>query len=95
MKNNIIGAIQRQFQRYGAGHYNASLSSTEITQKLRIHPQARQLLNEAAKHYALSIRSYFKTIKVAQTIADLEGVTEVGIEHISEALSFRENQIEH
>ncbi len=95
VKNNIIDAIQRQFQRYSTGHYNASLSNTEITQKLRIHPQAHQLLNEAAKHYALSIRSYFKTIKVAQTIADLEGITEIGIEHISEALSFRENQIEH
>ena len=47
------------------------------------------LLLQAAKKLKLSARSYFKVIKVAQTIADLAHSTEVKTEHISEALAMR------
>lgn len=96
VKNNIIDARQRQTQRYGQnGCYNGSLTSTEVNHKIKLQSAARSLLQQATAHYHLSIRSYFKVIKVAQTIADLSGATEVETEHISEALSFRETKIEH
>ena len=39
--------------------------------------------------YHLSARSYFKTIKVAQTIADLEGANQILVKHLAEALTYR------
>ncbi len=96
VKNNITEAIQRQRQRYqSTGVYNGSLTSAEVTRLVHLQPPARDILHQATKRFNLSMRSYFKILKVAQTIADLEGVIEVRIEHISEALSFRECQIEH
>lgn len=96
VKNNITEAIQRQKQRYRGTHpYNGLLSSTEIQHYIKLQPSAQKLLHQAVNQFSLSTRSYFKTIKVAQTIADLSGETEVKAEHISEALSFRKAKFEH
>lgn len=91
VKNNIIDAFQRQKQRYGKTNlYNGSLSSTDVSHYIKLQAPVQDFLCQATEHLNLSTRSYFKTIKVARTIADLSGATEVEIEHISEALSFRE-----
>ena len=90
VKNNITGAIQRQKARYGQdGVYNSSLSSFEVSQKIRLDEEAKKLLNGASEKMALSARSYFKTIKVAQTIADLSGAEMIQAKHIAEALTYR------
>jgi magnesium chelatase family protein len=49
----------------------------------------KQLLNHAARALQLSARSYFKTIKVARTIADIEASEEILPPHITEALQYR------
>ena len=90
VKNTIKGAIARQQARYGqAGVYNSSLSSFEVTKKLKLDKKAEKLLNDASEKLSLSARSYFKTIKVAQTIADLEGSDLILAKHLAEALTFR------
>lgn len=90
VKNTITEAISRQRARYGRdGVYNSSLSSSEVSQKLKLEPMAEKLLLNASKKLNLSARSYFKTIKVAQTIADLEGSEIIKQNHIAEALTYR------
>ena len=90
VKNTITGAISRQANRYRRdGFYNASLSSYEVTKLLRMDPEAERLLSDASDKLQLSARSYFKTIKVAQTIADLEGAPVIKAPHIAEALTYR------
>ncbi len=90
VKNNITGAIARQRARYGRdGIFNSSLSSFEVSQKLKLEKEAENLLNEASKILNLSARLYFKTIKVAQTIADLEGADLIQSKHLAEALTYR------
>ena len=90
VKNTITEAIARQKVRYGQdGKYNSSLSSFEVSQKLKLEPEAEKLLANASEQLNLSARSYFKTIKVAQTIADLEGSKEILSKHLAEALTFR------
>ena len=64
--------------------------SLKISNYVKITPTGVKLLQEAVSSLNLSARAYFKTIKVAQTIADLSSLTEVGAEQISEALSFRQ-----
>lgn len=90
VKNNITEAIARQRERYGRdGIFNSSLSSFEVSKILKLGPEAEKLLQNASEKLGLSARSYFKTIKVAQTIADLEGDSEIKSSHIAEALTYR------
>ncbi|MBR3131798.1 YifB family Mg chelatase-like AAA ATPase [Candidatus Saccharibacteria bacterium] len=90
VKNTITEAISRQKRRYGRdGFYNSSLSSFEVSQMLKLEPAAEKLLASASEKLNLSARAYFKTIKVAQTIADLEGADLIKQNHLAEALTFR------
>lgn len=69
---------------------NSTLSPQQIHQYLHPTPAAKKLLNTASSELDLSNRSYFKVLKVAQTIADLDKVEQIQPEHISEALSLRQ-----
>ena len=90
VKNTITEAARRQEQRYGkSGVFNASLTSYEVTKLLKMEPEAEKLLSSASDRLQLSARSYFKTIKVARTIADLEGAEIIKASHIAEALTYR------
>ena len=90
VKNNITDAILRQKARYKEdGIYNSSLSSFAVSQKLQLDPAAERLLASASEKLQLSARSYFKTIKVARTIADLDSSEIILVNHLAEALTFR------
>lgn len=90
VKNTITEAIKQQRDRYERdGVFNASLSSYEVTKLLKMDAEAERLLSKASDKLKLSARSYFKTIKVAQTIADLEGAPIITAPHIAEALNYR------
>ncbi len=90
VKNTITEAISRQKTRFGRdGVYNSSLSSFEVSQKLELAPDAEKLLASASESLNLSARAYFKTIKVARTIADLDGTEIIEQKHLAEALTYR------
>lgn len=90
VKNTITGAIQRQRQRYGKnGIYNSSLSSFQVSKLLKMDSAANELLQKASSSLNLSARLYFKTIKVAQTIADLDNSELILAKHLAEALTYR------
>lgn len=90
VKNTITEAIARQKHRYGGdGRYNSSLSSFQVTKLLQMEPAAEQLLLTASDKLNLSARAYFKTIKVARTIADLEAAELIQAKHLAEALTYR------
>jgi magnesium chelatase family protein len=90
-QDSIQKAVERQFNRYKSSiKNNSNLSSREIKSHLALSPEVRQLLNTATERLSLSARSYFKVIKVARTIADLEGSTDIDIPHITEALQYRQ-----
>ena len=52
--------------------------------------EGKDILNEAAKKFRLSMRAYNRVLRVARTIADLSGSNNVRKEHIAEALSYRQ-----
>ena len=90
VKNTITGAISRQRARFGRdGVYNSTLSSFQVANLLTMEPAAEELLSKASEKLNLSARAYFKTIKVAQTIADLDGSSLILQKHLAEALTFR------
>lgn len=91
VKNTISEAINRQHQRYQSNQlYNSDLSSAQVNKFIKITPDGQSLLRQASATLHLSARSYFRVLKVAQTISDLDAVTEVGPEQISEALALRQ-----
>lgn len=90
VKNTITVAVERQRARYGRdGMYNSSLSSFEVSKLLHLDSEAERLLRDASTRLNLSARSYFKTIKVAQTIADLDQSDIIKAKHLAEALIYR------
>ena len=92
VKNTITEAINRQKARYDKdGIFNSSLSSFQVSQKLKLGPAAETLLASASEKLNLSARAYFKTIKVARTIADLDGSDTIKQSHLAEALTYRKS----
>lgn len=90
-QNAIAKAIDIQHNRYGRGYkYNGMLSSKEIDHYTPLSAEAKDFLLSAAKKLELSARSYFKIIKVARTIADLEGVKDITTAHLAEGLQYRQ-----
>jgi magnesium chelatase family protein len=86
----INTARKAQESRYKSSIiYNGSLSSNQVNSFLTLQPDAKQLLVTAGERLGLSARSYFKVIKVAQTIADMTAHTAIEREHIAEALQYR------
>ncbi len=93
VKNTITDAIQRQAARYAKkGAYNGSLSSFEVSKLIHLDSAAEALLSKASERLNLSARAYFKTIKVAQTIADLDGSEIISSTHLAEALTYRKKE---
>lgn len=88
----ILKAIKIQANRYKSGNKNNSdLSNREIKHHIALSPEVCQLLLAATERLNLSARGYFKLIKVARTIADLEGASDISTQHVSEALQYRQN----
>lgn len=54
-----------------------------------VEPDARTLLARAAERLALTARGYHRVVRVARTIADLDGSAAVGVTHMAEALRYR------
>jgi magnesium chelatase family protein len=90
---NIINlARENQHDRYGSGiKNNSGLSNSDIKKHLALSPDVRQLLAAATDRLNLSARSYFKIIKVARTIADLDSALDISAQHVGEALQYRQN----
>jgi magnesium chelatase family protein len=68
---------------------NAAASTGEIEKIVRADADATALLRDAAESLRLSARGYHRVLKVARTLADLDGAEATGRLHLAEALSFR------
>ena len=87
----ISTAIRAQATRYsGSAMHNSRLSSAQVRRSIPLSPEVKQFLDAASTKLGLSPRGYFKVIKVAQTIADLDEAPHITIAHISEALQYRQ-----
>ncbi len=70
-------------------HYNAQMNTKQIRLYCKLNESSKQLLKTAMERLNLSARAYDRILKVARTIADLEGKKDVSGDHISEAIQYR------
>ena len=91
MRGAVVRAAKLQRERYRGKDFsfNSSLGAKEISVYCPLTGEGERLLENAYQKLELSARSYHKVIKVARTIADLEGEEVIGEGHISEALCYR------
>lgn len=79
----------KRFEAFENIHYNAQMSSKQIREYCKLDDASLQLLKVAMERLNLSARAYDRILKVARTIADLEGVDSIDGSHISEAIQYR------
>ena len=70
-------------------HYNAQMNVKQIRKHCKLDSASMQLLKTAMERLNLSARAYDRILKVARTIADLEGTLSIESAHISEAIQYR------
>ena len=83
----VAKAWRRQLQRSGVP--NASLEGEPMATHCDVDSACWSLLENAAERFNLSARAHQRVLRVARTIADLAGETEIVPPHIAEALSLR------
>ncbi|CAN5283660.1 YifB family Mg chelatase-like AAA ATPase [soil metagenome] len=79
---------QTRFKKEGI-YMNAHMKNKHVSKFCKIEPSALLILKQAVNAYNLSARTYFRLIKVSQTIADLEGIDSIKDNHVAEALQYR------
>lgn len=77
-----------RYRKYGI-HSNAELSTKMIAEFCRLDRKGEELLQSAFKKLRLSVRAYERILKVARSIADLEGEPNIELKHIAEAIQYR------
>jgi len=90
-RSTIAAARTAQQSRYQktAEYTNANLTAPEIEEHIILTDPVKDLLRKSSERLNLSPRSYHRLIKVARTIADLDGQTNIDVPHLLEALQYR------
>lgn len=91
VRERVEAARVRQRRRFADRRpkTNAEMTSAEVRTLCKLDDEATNLLKTAVSRLSLSARSYFKIIKVSQTIADLAGTDEINSACVAEALQYR------
>lgn len=84
-----VHLIQKERYHEEKYSFNGELKSSGVEKYCRMTPEASALLQKAFDTISLSARSYHRILKVARTIADMEGEEMIGSGHVAEALSYR------
>jgi magnesium chelatase family protein len=83
----VLAAFNRAVERQGCS--NDALAGADIDRICRPEGNVKQLLHAASSRLGWSARAYHRVLKVARTIADLEGVDELATAHVAEAIQYR------
>ena len=93
IRDRVVTARKAQKNRYEKLntpiHSNAQMGSYELQTFCQLDESSRTILKNAMNKLGLSARAYDRIIKVARTIADLDGAEEIQTQHIAEAIQYR------
>jgi magnesium chelatase family protein len=82
-------AIQRE--RFSGATYfcNAHMSNKDIREHCGLDQESKDIIRQAVQRFSLSARAYTRILKLARTIADLEGEAGINLGHLAEAIQYR------
>ncbi len=92
IRRRVIAARQRQTDRFAQepGVYcNAQMGPRQMSRYARLSSECAAILRNAMTKLDLSARAYDRIIRVARTIADLEGTADISPTHLREAIGYR------
>lgn len=91
IRKRVEYAMHCQKERFAGSNirYNAQMTPEMIKKYCYLGEREKRLLNLAFEKFSMSARMYHKTIKVARTIADLDGSIQIKEAHIGEAIGYR------
>ncbi len=92
MREDVVRARQRQAQRFSDktdGMTNARMTRRDIEKYCQLDESCEMILKNAVMELGLSARAHDKILRVARTIADIEGTEQIKANHISEAIQYR------
>jgi magnesium chelatase family protein len=87
----VTRARARQAERFGGRGpgVNGRMTPRQIRKICVLKPESHALLKGAMEELGLSARAHDKVLRVARTLADLEGVDDIGPHHVAEAVGYR------
>jgi magnesium chelatase family protein len=91
IRKRVEAARRIQSQRFSRTkiYCNAQMSGRHLKKHCRIDAASNRLLEAAIDKLGLSARAYNRILKIARTIADLDGKTDIQVDQISEAVQYR------
>ena len=91
MREQVIAARRRQAERFAQFRVraNAKMKSQQIRRFCPLDEPCANLLKSSVNELGLSARAHDKVLRVARTISDLEGSTEIQQSHLHEAVNYR------
>lgn len=91
IKKRVNKARARQQERFAGTDIasNAGMNTKALNTYCVLTPDCEELMRQAFDSMGLTARSYDRILRVARTIADLEGAEDIGAEHIAEAIQYR------
>ncbi len=93
IRERVVLARERQLARFRAAgekfYSNAQMGSRQIRQFCELSADCEKLLERAMTQQGLSARAHDRILKVARTVADLEGAPQIESKHIAEAIQYR------
>ncbi|MGN0244277.1 MAG: YifB family Mg chelatase-like AAA ATPase [Lachnospiraceae bacterium] len=93
IRERIEEVVEIQQHRFRESNtcYNARMDINEIKKYCNLDSEAEECLKDIYKQYGLSARGYHKTLKVARTIADMDGRQKIEKRDVVEAAGYRVN----
>jgi magnesium chelatase family protein len=91
MREQVLAARELQTARFSKSpaRTNAQMTSRQIREHCRLGAAATNLLRGSIQETGLSARAHDKILRVARTIADLDGQSDISADHVSEAVNYR------
>jgi magnesium chelatase family protein len=91
IRERVQAARERQKERFHSKtiHCNAQMVPRLIKKHCPLAPDSQKLLEHAMEVLGFSARAFHRILKIARTIADLEGETDIRSAHVSEAIQYR------
>ncbi|MGB9797736.1 MAG: YifB family Mg chelatase-like AAA ATPase [bacterium] len=91
IRERVMRAREIQAKRFAGTNifFNAHMNSRQIREFCPLSSEVKDVLRSAISRLDLSARAYDRIIKVARTIADLEGSENIEVHHIGEAIQYR------